>query len=169
VTASLAPRPDVGGRTLVILRHAKAEHPVRMADVDRPLTDRGHDDAAAAGRWLEGRGYRPSLVLCSPARRARQTWLGLSVPCDAVQYDGRLYGASAFELLDVVAEVDDGVGVLLLVGHNPGLGDLSAMLDPVRGDAGLRTCGIAVHAVDTAWAQWTPGGAPLTDSHTARA
>ena len=156
-------------RTLVILRHAKAEHPVRMADVDRPLTDRGHDDAAQAGRWLEQRGYRPSLVLCSPARRARQTWLGLSVPCDSVQYDGRLYGAGALELLDVVAEVDDEVGVLLLVGHNPGLGDLSALLDPARGEAGLRTSGIAVHAVDESWSRWTPGMAPVADSHTARA
>jgi phosphohistidine phosphatase len=153
----------------VILRHAKAANPVRVADVDRPLTDRGHDDAAAAGQWLQRRGYRPSLVLCSPARRARQTWLGLSLACEAVQYDGRLYGASAFELLDVVAEVDDGVDVLLLVGHNPALGDLSAMLDPARGEAGLRTSGIAVHAADTAWAQWAPGSAPLADGHTARA
>jgi phosphohistidine phosphatase len=153
----------------VILRHAKSAHPVRVADVDRPLTDRGHDDAAAAGQWLELRGYRPSLVLCSPARRARQTWLSLSVPCDSVHYDGRLYGAGALELLDVVAEVEDEVGVLLLVGHNPGLGDLSAMLDPARGEAGLRTSGIAVHAVDASWSQWAPGSAPLADSHTARA
>jgi phosphohistidine phosphatase len=163
------PSTPAASRTLVILRHAKSDHPVRMADVDRPLSDRGHDDAAAAGRWLERRGYRPSLVLCSPARRARQTWLGLSVACDAVRYDGRLYGAGALDLLDVVTEVEDEVGVLLLVGHNPGLGDLSALLDPARGEAGLRTSGIAVHAVDAAWSQWMPGSAPLAESHTARA
>jgi phosphohistidine phosphatase len=152
----------------VILRHAKADHPVLMADVDRPLSDRGHDDAAAAGRWLERRGYRPSLVLCSPARRARQTWLGLAVPCDSVRYDGRLYGAGALELLDVVAEVEDEVGVLLLVGHNPGLGDLSALLDPDLGERDLRTSGIAVHAADVSWSQWLPGSAPLVERHTAR-
>ena len=63
-------------RTLVILRHAKAERPAELADADRPLTQRGHADAAAAGAWLAARGYRPDLVLCSPAKRTRQTWPG---------------------------------------------------------------------------------------------
>src|SRR2546423_12767472 len=65
-------------RTLVILRHAKAERPAGTADEDRPLTQRGHADSAAAGAWLAARGDRPDLVLCSPSKRTRQTWRGVA-------------------------------------------------------------------------------------------
>jgi phosphohistidine phosphatase len=159
----------VDPHTLVIMRHAKAANPDRTADVDRPLTARGHADATAAGPWLQRHGYEPGLVLCSPARRARETWQALGVPSASVLYDRRLYAATALELLDVVAEVKDEVRIVLLVGHNPALSDLSALLDPAHSGDGLRTSGIAVHAVDAPWAQWGPGSAPLADSHTARA
>jgi phosphohistidine phosphatase len=155
--------------TLVIMRHAKAANPERTADVDRPLTARGHADAAAAAPWLERRGYRPDLVLCSPARRARQTWEALALSGPVVRYDRRLYGAGALELLDVVCEVEDEMRVLLLIGHNPGLSELSSVLDPNQTEGDLRTNGIAVHAVDKGWAEWGPGSAPMTASHTARA
>ena len=156
-------------RALVIMRHAKAANPEGTADVDRSLTRRGHADAAAAGPWLQRRGYVPALVLCSPARRAQQTWEALAVKGPEVRYDRRLYGAGALELLDVVAELDDDVRVVLLVGHNPGLAELSVLLDPAGGEGGLRTSGIAVHAVDASWPQWGPGSVPLVESHTARA
>jgi phosphohistidine phosphatase len=158
----------VDPHTLVIMRHAKAANPDRIADMDRPLTARGHADAAAAGPWLRRHGYEPGLVLCSPARRARETWQSLSIQSASVMFDRRLYGATALELLDVVAEVEDEVRVVLLVGHNPALSDLSTLLDPAHGED-LRTSGIAVHAADTAWARWGPGSAPLVDTHTARA
>lgn len=61
-------------RTLVLLRHAKAENPDGIPDADRPLTVRGHADATAAGAWLAYSGHVPDLVICSPARRTRQTW-----------------------------------------------------------------------------------------------
>src|SRR6266498_2630447 len=61
-------------RVLVLLRHAKAEHPAKLADVDRPLTPRGHADSGAAGAWLASQGLVPDLVLCSPSRRTRDTW-----------------------------------------------------------------------------------------------
>ena len=46
----------------MLLRHAKADNPPAVADIDRPLTARGHADAAAAGAWLAHRGYVPDLV-----------------------------------------------------------------------------------------------------------
>jgi phosphohistidine phosphatase len=74
-------RQDVGvsTRTLVILRHAKAANPQGVADPDRPLSQRGHADAAAAGVWLARRGLQPDLVVCSPALRTRQTWHGVAL------------------------------------------------------------------------------------------
>jgi phosphohistidine phosphatase len=154
------------------MRHAKAANPDRVADVDRPLTPRGHADATAAGPWLAGRGYVPGLVLCSPARRARETWHGVATAlteAPTVRYERRLYGTSTGDLLGAVNDVDDGIGVVLLIGHNPGLSDLSALLDPGGGDAnGLRTSGIAVHTLDGSWVEYGPGAAPLAETHTAR-
>ena len=121
-------------RTLVIMRHAKAASPERTADVDRPLTSRGHADAAAAGPWLRHRGFVPDVVLCSPAKRARQTWEAIGVTGADVRYDRSLYLATALELLDVLTEVEDEARTVLVVGHNPALSQLSSLLDPVRGE-----------------------------------
>ncbi|MBF9130683.1 histidine phosphatase family protein [Plantactinospora sp. S1510] len=77
-------RPRAPKRVLVLLRHAKAERPTSGPDAERPLTARGHADAAAAGAWLDHGGYLPTVVLCSPAKRTRQTWhdaaLGMAAP-----------------------------------------------------------------------------------------
>ena len=61
-------------RRLVLLRHAKSDWPDDVPDHERPLARRGRRDAPAAGRWLRKSGYVPDLVLCSTARRARETW-----------------------------------------------------------------------------------------------
>lgn len=75
-------------RSIVLLRHAKAEQPTGASDLDRPLTARGHADAAAAGAWLAHGGYLPDTVICSPAKRTRQTWhdvaLGMAEPLRAL-------------------------------------------------------------------------------------
>jgi phosphohistidine phosphatase len=158
--------------TLVILRHAKATRNGAVPDPDRPLTPRGRADAGVAGAWLAQRGYRPDLVLCSPARRTRETWrvAALALPTGiTVRYDEALYAGGSDELLDLVASLDEAISAVLLIGHNPAVSALSAVLDPVHADAdGLRTCGIAVHSAET-WAEYRTGGAPLTDAHTARA
>lgn len=170
-------------RTLVILRHAKAANPEGVADPDRPLSDRGHADAAAAGAWLARSGLRPELVLCSPALRTRQTWHGVALglvedetdpasnpPAPEVRYEPALYGASVRTLLASVRAATPEASTVLLIGHNPGLSALSAALDPERADAeGLRTAGIAVHTLTGAWTDLASGDAPLSASHTARA
>jgi phosphohistidine phosphatase len=169
-------------RTIVLLRHAKAEHPVGLADLDRPLTARGHADAVAAGAWLVRSGYRPSAVVCSPAKRTRQTWRAVAVQLDAtadrsappsdkpaVRYDHGVYEGDPAGLLDLLRAVEPTADTVLLVGHNPGISLLSSLLDPERADRdGLRTTGIAVHRLTGDWTALTPGGAPLVTRHTAR-
>ncbi len=160
-------------RTLVILRHAKAANPEGVADVDRPLTSRGHADAAAAGAWLSQRGFAPDVVLCSPSRRTRETWHGVAVALASapmISYDDAAYSASASALLELITSVGDENATVLLIGHNPSLSHLSAMLDPDQADPdGLRTAGAAVHTWDGSWVECGPKRAPLTATHTARA
>ena len=160
-------------RTLVLLRHAKAANPVGVADLDRPLTPRGHADATAAGAWLAARGLTPDVVICSPSRRTRETWHGvaLNLPqAPDVRYEQTVYGGDSDDLLELVAELDDGASTVLLIGHNPTVSHLSELLDPDGADdEGLRTCGIAVHTFDGSWRECRPRSASVTVAHTARA
>ena len=63
---------DSAGRKVVLLRHAKSAWP-DVPDHDRPLARRGRRDAPVMGRWLRAAGYLPDQVVCSTARRARET------------------------------------------------------------------------------------------------
>ena len=61
-------------RELILLRHAHAEPAAAgLDDIDRPLSREGQAEAEAAGRWLKEHGHLPDRILCSPARRARET------------------------------------------------------------------------------------------------
>ncbi|MEJ3743436.1 histidine phosphatase family protein [Actinomycetes bacterium KLBMP 9797] len=161
-------------RTLVLLRHSKADRPARIADIDRPLTARGHADAAAAGAWLARRRLLPDVVICSPAKRTRQTWHGVALALGectpTVSYEAPLYGGDAEELLAAIRSAPEHAATVLVIGHNPPISELSLLLDPngaIDSD-GLRTSGIAVHRVEGGWAGCAPGSAPLASTHTAR-
>jgi phosphohistidine phosphatase len=165
-------------RLLVLLRHAKAEQSPALPDEDRPLTDRGHADSAAAGVWLARRKYLPDLVLCSPARRTRQTWHGVQVALNdavggaapEVHFHREIYGGEPEDLLDLIQAAGAQVRTILLVGHNPTVSNLSALLDPqaTRDSDGLRTATLAVHTLGGDWSTCVPGEARLAVSHAAR-
>src|SRR5690606_15031597 len=124
-------------RHLVLLRHGKAESANGQPDFERPLTDRGCDDSYAAGQWLRSEGYLPDLVICSAARRARQTWKHAAKALDrtpSVKYERALYDAATpDDLLKVIHQVPDDTGVLLLIGHNPTMELLTTQLHPGEG------------------------------------
>ncbi|MER7460373.1 histidine phosphatase family protein [Micromonospora sp. NPDC126480] len=169
-------------RTLVLLRHSKAEPPNDGPDVQRPLAARGRADAAAVGAWLAKHALLPDVVICSAARRTRETWhdvaLGMTGtppeggsagPAPDVHYEGDAYEAHPEDLLTLVRRVDPGTRTVLLIAHNPGISLLSALLDPERADQdGLRTSGVAVHRTTVEWAGLGRGDAVLTATHTAR-
>lgn len=162
-----------GERTLVFLRHAKAEPSARArGDAERPLTPSGFVDASAAGTWLATAGIRPDLVYCSPARRTRQTWQAVAVElgeqCQPdVVFEPALYSEGLRAVLDLISAVPAEVGTLMIVGHNPTVSIASAVLAGRGAGDGMRTAGIAVHRVG-AWAQCGPGLAPLVRVHTSR-
>src|SRR5262249_55443798 len=118
------------GRTLLLFRHPTTAWP-DVADHDRPLARRGVRPAPAHGRRLPAPRVVPGHVLCSTARRARETWqyaqagLAASPP---VTFDGRIYAAAPADLLAVIREVPPATGTLLLIGHNPAIEDLARLL-----------------------------------------
>jgi len=158
-------------RTLVLLRHAKAERPEGYAkDIDRPLSARGRADAAAAGRWLEDNDLVPDQVLCSPSVRTRQTWQYTALATEMlIAYEQSLYFGGPAEMIELIQETTATVSTLLVIGHNPTISVVSGRLDPhgTTGD-GLRTAGLAVHRFEGAWSALEPGKVPRTAEHTAR-
>jgi len=168
-------------RTLVLLRHAKAETPGETPDFDRKLTTVGEADADAAGAWLADEGLRPGLVICSPAARTRQTWHGVAVAlaqaddseqaAPEVHYEASLYEGGRTEVIDLLRAVSDDVKVVLIVGHNPTMSDVSILLRPYESESAveaLKTAGLAVHRWEGSWSDVEPGSIPLLEQHTAR-
>jgi len=169
-------------RTLVLLRHAKSAWP-DVPDHERPLARRGQRDAPAMGRWLRAVGLVPDQVLCSTARRARETWqlaqAGLST-APPVSFEDRVYQGSAAQLLDRIRRTPPAARTLLVVGHDPALPELAltlaATVPPGGGDppdAGSRaavdrmrakfpTAAIAVFEFTGSWDQLAPATARLT-------
>jgi len=153
-------------RRLVLLRHAKSDWP-DVADHERPLAKRGRRDAPAVGRWLGTSGYVPDAVVCSTARRARETWelasLGLNAvapdACPAVTDEPRVYEATVLGLLMLVREFDPAWRTVVIVGHNPGLAELALGLAGPGGEAPHKfpTAAVAVLGLPGSWADAAPG------------
>ena len=117
-------------RELILLRHAHAEPAsAGQADLDRPLSAEGLAEAEAAGRWLGQQKLVPDCVLCSPARRARET---LEAVLAAIGYVDQRIEPSIYEAtpgtLIALADTHRDVGRLMLVGHNPGFEQLTALM-----------------------------------------
>lgn len=162
-------------RRLILLRHAKSAWPDDVPDHERPLAPRGRRDAPAAGHWLRKSDYLPDLVLCSTARRARETWHlaeeKLGAHPQTVFEDG-VYEASIMDLLDLARQTPADVHTLLIVGHDPAIRGLALELagDPL-GDTeaealarvGLKypTGAIAVLSLSGNWLEVGPGKARL--------
>lgn len=151
--------------TLVLLRHAKSDWTHDVADIERPLAARGLRQAAEAGRWLSTNIVGIDLAVVSPARRVRRTWELAVAELEGrpeTRVDERVYAASDETLLDVVRGLPEDRGTVVVVGHNPGLEELLALL---TGDsARMPTSAIAVVDLPGGWASAGDGSARLRTS-----
>jgi phosphohistidine phosphatase len=114
---------------LILLRHGKAEADAPSGqDFDRALTGRGRRDVALIARRLAATGAAPDLVLVSPAARAKETWEAAApfFPDARVEWAPMLYHIDPQAILDLT--MSQAAGAVMVVGHNPGLGELAAFL-----------------------------------------
>lgn len=125
-------------RQLFLLRHAKSswDEP-GLDDFDRPLNNRGRRSAAALAKYLKRAKAHPQFVLCSAARRTRETYGILEEVLEGipVSFEADLYEATKHGLLERLRRLDDHLGSVLLIGHNPGLERLAAALSSGHGEA----------------------------------
>lgn len=119
-------------KRLLLLRHAKSSWDrADLPDAARPLSKRGERTAPLVGKLIRDEHLIPDLILCSTARRALQTAKRVmdsfhrEPPFTEVD---ELYMATPREILTVLSEHGGDEKSILVIGHNPGLGDLAAWL-----------------------------------------
>ena len=163
--------------TLYVLRHAKSswEEP-GLEDHERPLAPRGRKAAAKLGHHLRESAIEPKLVVCSSARRARETYEAVR-PSGEVVVEPALYGATAGEVIERLRELPESASSAMIIGHNPTMQLLvlwlasphfsppgsargeNAELEDVREK--FPTCALATLAFRCLWQELGPGGAEL--------
>ena len=153
-------------RWLILLRHAHAEPAgAGQHDRERILSDTGEAEADAAAVFLATLGIAPGVtrVVCSPAQRTLQTAERVMAKLGYVdtRVDARIYEASPGDLMGVLDDHTD-AHALMLVGHNPGLEHLVALLSTGRSGEcrGMPPAGVAVLRL-SADASTEPGSAEL--------
>jgi phosphohistidine phosphatase len=119
-------------KTILLMRHAKAEPGVPgQKDFDRPLAERGNEDALRMGRVLAKLGDVPDAIVSSPAPRARQTAEAAARAmkfAGTIQFERALYDAPGEAWLAALTALPESADVALVVAHSPGIDEAAALL-----------------------------------------
>ncbi|HDZ10173.1 SixA phosphatase family protein [Pseudohongiella sp.] len=154
-------------KTLILLRHAKSSwQDQAQRDIDRPLNERGRQDAPLMADNLHKRGTHPQRILCSPALRTVSTAEifanHLSIPKELLQLERQIYLAGSGHLLHLMRQQDDKLDSMMLVGHNPALTDLFNELCREARLDNMPTCCVAELSLPiTQWSRLDVGQAEL--------
>lgn len=133
-------------KTLYLLRHAKSsrDNP-NLRDFDRPLNERGEEDAPAMAKYFSGIFSSPDKMIASPAARTTATAslfaMGIGYEGN-IEYNSSIYEAHYLNLLEVVQAIANNVQSAMLVGHNPGMTNLANYLSAGFVTDNVPTCGL---------------------------
>lgn len=164
---------DTDRRTLVLVRHAKAE-PHRGSDHGRRLDRRGHGQVAAVAANLQQLDLTPDVVLVSSAARTRETWEriaeALGLDPRVARFRDDLYEASHADVVAAIAGQEDRAHTVLVIGHEPTISTVADVLAGESSDSGaaaqvrvgMPTGGVAVLTGELGrWADLAPGSLRL--------
>ncbi len=132
---------------IFLIRHAKSswENP-SQTDFERPLNERGFNDATKMAKLLKSKNIIPDLILSSPATRALTTAeifaQHFNYLQEAIKSDEKIYEASIRDLAEVVSEIDNSFDTVFLFGHNPGISNFANFLSNKMVEY-FSTCAIA--------------------------
>ena len=141
-------------KRLTLMRHGNAKwKDPEVADFERPLNRRGTGEAEAMGRRLVELTFVPTLIIASPAKRARQTAdivaRELGVSARHVRTDESLYLAVADDILRLIRAAGPRIPHLMIIGHNPGLSRLKHELGAKFEGDDMATAAICSMTFDT--------------------
>ncbi len=132
-------------KKVIFVRHAKSSWTdFSLSDFERPLNSRGHLDAPEIAERLKSIGYLPTKLISSDAKRALTTanYFGKCFELP-IKIASNLYHGEPDNYLDVIQSEDDGIDVLALFGHNPGITYLANMISNNCTD-NIPTCGVII-------------------------
>ncbi len=135
-------------RRLVMIRHAKSSwaNPLQ-SDFDRPLNDRGKGEAVEMGEKLKKLGLMPDLIICSKAKRTRQTAKRiagvLGYDLENVLFEEKLYHCIPSVFEELLFEVSDKIKTVFIIAHNPGITEFTNQLSADFNIDNMPTCGVA--------------------------
>jgi phosphohistidine phosphatase len=167
-------------KQLLVLRHAKSSwDDPGLDDRERPLAPRGRRAVKLLADHLRKHHIEPAQVLCSPARRTRETYDGVA-PAGELHLEQELYGASGDDILERLRRVPEPTPSVMVIGHNPALqvlilrltgangkskprgdGAAQAMLDELQRK--FPTGALATLTFDGPWRELSAGSAELVD------
>ena len=167
-------------KTLYLLRHAKAERKAPSGeDFDRPLAERGRQDAARLGKFMSAREMIPDMIVYSPSCRTLETvdqLVGRWPNMPPLASDQSLYLAEPEYIATCPRKLADAHRSAMIVGHNPGLEDFAGALAGggtkdalARMSEKFPTCALAVFELDIErWADITRDKARLVAFYIAK-
>ena len=144
-------------KNLFLTRHAKSSwsNP-GLADIDRPLNERGKKAAPFMGKLIVDKGEKPELLISSPANRGLSTARAFGEVMGLVENDiivnRAIYGAGAQQLLELVQNQDDLHKSIMLFGHNP---TFTSFVNMLTGSniMNVVTCGVV--RINFEYSSWT--------------
>lgn len=162
-------------KTLILMRHAKSSWSTPgLDDHDRPLNKRGRKAAPLMAQWLAARGLIPDRILCSTARRVRETIEAMRAQLHTLpmpDFHEALYHAAPEALHGHALRLPDACACALVIGHEPGLSSYARRLGGAtapeacqRAYAHCPTAAVAVFQAEiVAWPELAPAVTDFVD------
>ncbi|MCX6186650.1 MAG: histidine phosphatase family protein [Bacteroidetes bacterium] len=121
-------------KSLVILRHAKAEKNELLEDFERGLTDKGKLEASEMGKKLAKKNFKPDLIIASPAKRTNKTSKIIASELKyiekKIEFNSTIYLSNVSDLLHLIRDFDESFSNIIIVGHNPAVTSIIGYLTP---------------------------------------
>jgi len=133
-------------KTLLIIRHAKAETTFAINDFERPLNERGKKDAPAMAQRLMDRKITIDAFISSPAKRAKKTATLFCETMGGSENDivlvSSLYNAPFEVFYEVINGVSNSFNTIAIFAHNPGITYFVNELSSSVQIDNMPTCGV---------------------------
>ena len=143
-------------KTIFIIRHAKSDQSFFGNDFERPLNDRGKNDAPMMAKRLKHKQPVIDAFVSSPAKRAKKTAEFFANEFGKKDSDvilvSPLYQAPPSVFYEVIANLSGDLNIIAIFSHNPGITNFINSLTDDMSIANMPTCGIfAIKADITNW------------------
>ena len=130
-----------------MIRHAKSSwaNPLQ-SDFERPLNERGQQDAPIMGKRLRDKRLVPDLIISSTAKRTRQTAKhiaeAIGYKISDIRWEEKLYHCIPSVFDEILYEVKETVQTVFIIAHNPGITEFVNNLSSAFYTGNMPTCGM---------------------------